>query len=219
MPHETNPGAAYLQALKRADTLPSDTPAAAPGTVANSDPAQANSDEVPRHKRVEKRRSPRYKCDGSIEMKEDRCDVRTWATFTDISMGGCYVEAAATYPAGTSLMLKLEANGFQVNTKGTVRVNYPYLGMGIAFTEMSQDDHVRLRSLLQTVARPSVIMGPGMVSSESTTGPLEPVPLISDPAAAVEALIRFFEDRQMLLHDEFLRILRASQAGDKSPGR
>jgi hypothetical protein len=217
MPHESNPGAAYLQALKRADTLSSDAPAAASG--ANSDPAHASSDGAPDHRGVEKRRSPRYKCDCSIEMKEDGCDVRTWATFTDISMNGCYVEAAATYPAGNSLMLKLEANGFQVNTKGTVRVNYPYLGMGIAFTEMSQDDHARLRSLLQTVARPSAIRGPGMVSSESTTGPLEPVPLISDPAAAVQALIRFFEDRQMLLHDEFLQILRASQAGDKSPGR
>ena len=124
-------------------------------------------------KGAEKRRSPRYKCEGSVELREEGCDVRTWATFTDISLHGCYVEAQATYPANTQLHMKLDANGVRVETKGSVRVSYPYLGMGIAFVEMSEENLTRLRSLLATVSR-TIIVGPGMASSLPARGPQEP---------------------------------------------
>ena len=73
-------------------------------------------------------------------LREDGRDVRTWATFSDVSLHGCYVEAQATYPVGTILHMKLEANGVRVETKGNVRVSYPYLGMGIAFVDMSDGE-------------------------------------------------------------------------------
>jgi PilZ domain-containing protein len=76
-------------------------------------------------------------------MCEDGRDVQTWARFTDISIHGCYVEAQATYPVGTVLHMKLEANGAPVDNKGTVRVSYPYLGMGIAFTDVSEETRER----------------------------------------------------------------------------
>jgi hypothetical protein len=44
----------------------------------------------PSYQGAEKRRSPRYKCEGSAEMRELSCDVHTWATVTDISRHGCY---------------------------------------------------------------------------------------------------------------------------------
>jgi hypothetical protein len=216
MAQERNDGTAYLQALKQADTVSSGAPAAAAGTRPSSDPAPATAD-ADRHDGVEKRRSPRYKCEGSAEMTEEGCETRAWASFKDISMHGCYVEATSTYAVGTNLVLKLAANGFQVSGKGAVRVNYPYLGMGIAFTEMSQDDRTRLRSLLQAITRPSVILGPGAAAVASPASLREPVPVISNPAAAVQALIQVFEKRQMLLRDEFVRILRNSEATAKAP--
>ncbi len=148
---------------------------------------------------------------GSAEIREEGCDVRTWATFTDISIHGCYVEAQATYPANTLLYMKLEANGIRVETKGEVRVNYPYLGMGIAFADMSEENLTRLKQLLATVSHHCVIMGPGIAASLPATDPLKGVPLISNPEAAVQALVEFFESRQMLMRDDFLRILRKSQ--------
>jgi len=39
------------------------------------------------------------------------------------------------------------------------------------------------------------------------------VPLISDPAAAVQALMEFFENRQLLMREDFLRVLKKSQKG------
>ncbi len=72
-------------------------------------------------------------------MRELTCDVHTWATFTDISLHGCYVEAQATYPVGIVLQMKLAANGVKVEVTGNVRVSYPYLGMGIAFVNMTNE--------------------------------------------------------------------------------
>lgn len=212
MEHEMNDGVAYLKALKQSGSSPA-AAAAAPATT--SPVHSASMSEVPdaqaQYKGVEKRRSPRFKCEGSAEMREQGHDVRTWATFTDVSLHGCYVEAQATYPVGTVLEMKLEANGVRVETNGTVRVSYPYLGMGIAFTDMSDENRAQLRDLLGRVSRPAVIMGPGIASSLPAREPLRTLPPISDPKAALHALIDFFENRQMLMRDDFLRLLSQSQ--------
>lgn len=216
MAQDDNDGAAYLKALRRsvADAAPARAPTGTSESVAAAAPApeptgpsETAAVDAQAFTGPEKRRSPRYKCEGSAEMCEEGHDVRTWAAFKDISLHGCYVEATATYPVGTLLDMKLEANGLQVRTSGTVRVTYPFLGMGIAFTEMAEQDRTRLKELLRTVMRPAVVMGPSLLSS----GPLEPVPLITDPNAAMGALAEFFEKHQTLFRDEFLRILRKSQ--------
>lgn len=208
MAEETNEGIAYLMALKRS------AGAAAPAPAREETPQTTTDEEAPKasasFQGAEKRRSPRYQCEGSVQMRETNCDVHTWSTFTDISMHGCYVEAQATYPVGTMLELKLEAKGIRVDTKGNVRVSYPYLGMGIAFTEMSDDNQARLKELLASLSRPSIIMGPGIASTLPARGPLE-LPSITDPAAVVQALIEFFRDRQLLMRDDFARIVRQSQ--------
>jgi hypothetical protein len=213
MEQESTEGVSYLMALKKSlDPAPS-----APRAQVSMDsvplpaPLNAGTDSGDRFKGAEKRRSPRYKCEGSAELREEGCDVRTWATFTDVSVHGCYVEAQATYPAGTLLHMKLEAHGIRVQTDGNVRVSYPYLGMGIAFADISEENLGQLKRLLATVSHPCMIMGPGIASSLPATDPLQAVPVITKPEAAIQALIEFFENRQMLMRDDFLRILRKSQ--------
>lgn len=214
MAEKINEGIAYLMALKHSIGQSEGTATAPAHEVHPSTPepgaGSARPDE--QFSGAEKRRSARYKCEGSAEVREEGCDVRTWAAFTDVSLHGCYVEAQATYPAGTNLHMKLEANGVRVETQGIVRVNYPYLGMGISFEEMSEETRDHLKRLLATLSHHCVIMGPGIASSLPANGPLEAIPLISDPAAAIQALIEFFEDRQLLVRDDFLRILKKSQA-------
>jgi hypothetical protein len=217
MAQEIDEGVAYLRALKRSGRSIAATAAAtareitAPG---HSAPDGAAADSTERFQGSEKRRSPRYKCEGSAEMREEGCDVRTWATFTDVSLHGCYVEAQATYPVGTVLHMKLEANGMRLEATGNVRVSYPYLGMGVAFVELSEANRAQLRQMLSQISRPSAIMGPGIASTLPASGPLDAVPAIADPAAAMQALTEFFESRQMLMREDFLRILRKSQPTD-----
>lgn len=211
MAQESNESISYLRALKQSTT--SQAAASAPATkIESSNPDTGKASPGEQFQGAEKRRSPRYKCAGSAEIREDGRDVRTWATFTDISLHGCYLEAQATYPSGTVLHLKLEANGVVVETKGNVRVTYPYLGMGIAFEGISEENQARLRRLLATISHPCVIMGPGIASSlPSISTPLEAVPAIHNPGAAVRDLVEFFATRQMLMREDFLRLLRKSQ--------
>ena len=218
MAQETDEGLAYLQALK--GSAPAPAPRPVPSSDANSVKAPARS---PTHNSaaqqtfvLEKRRSPRYKCEGNVEICQEGCELRTWATCTDVSMHGCYVEATNTYPVGTNVHVKLQANEFHVESTGCVRVAYPCLGMGIAFAEMSEEDRTRLRALLRTISRPSVILGPGTPPSVAWTGALMSIQLPADATAALRALAEFFESRQLLMRDEFVRILRKSQ-GDAKP--
>lgn len=211
MEQEYDSGVAYLKALKQ----PATSAAGAAGTETHTE-AHPGSDltAAPSGNRfhgTEKRRSLRYQCEGSIEMREDSTDAHTWATFTDISLHGCYVEAQSAYPKGTALRIKLEAHGVRAETQGIVRVSYPHLGMGIAFVETSQENTARLREMLMKVSRPSMLMGPGIASTLPSGKPLDAMPIISNPAAAMQALTEFFENRQMLMREDFLRILRASQ--------
>ena len=211
MAEESNEAVAYLRTLKHSDGATAAAPARETAPPEQESIA-ANGNVGERVQGSEKRRSPRHRCAGSADLREDGHDVRTWATFSDVSLHGCYVEAQATYPVGTILHMKLEANGVRVESKGTVRVNYPYLGMGIAFLEMSEANSLQLRELLSRIPRRTVVMGTGTASPIPSRGPLEGVPLISDPVSAVRALTEFFEVRQMLMRDDFLRILRKSQA-------
>src|SRR2546423_12062368 len=130
MAQQNNEGTEYLLALKQlSQASAGSAPARTSDPVGQElNPDAGNSDE---YQGTNKRRAPRYKCEGSVELREEGCDVRTWATFTDIGLHGCYVDGQATYPAGTILNMKLEASGIRVETRGNVRVNYPYLGMGI----------------------------------------------------------------------------------------
>ena len=224
MTQETNDGTAYLIALKQSGRA---VTGAAPALARETGPAEHSNASAPMAPYAgpqafaskEKRRTPRYKLEGSAEMREPGRDLRTWATFSDISLHGCYVEATATADVGTVLQIKLEANGVRIETRGCVRVSYPSLGMGIAFTEMSEENRTHLRDLLTTISRPSVIVGAGLASSHPVSGSLKAVPLISDSGAAVRALVEYFENRQMLTQEEFLRVLRKSQRANPASGK
>jgi hypothetical protein len=219
-PHEADEGLAYLQALKQSSPLPAaGAPAREPNSGEAPGHAHLQNSAGPQTFVLEKRRSPRYKCEGSVEICQEGFELRTWATCTDVSMHGCYVEATNTYPVGTNVRVKLQANEFQIESAGCVRVAYPCLGMGIAFGEMSEENRTRLRALLRTISRPSVILGPGASPSAPWGGSLMSIQLPADATAALRALAEFFESRQLLMRDEFLRILRKSQGDGKLPGQ
>ena len=89
-----------------------------------------------------------------------------------MSLHGCYVEAQATYPAGTTLHMKLEASGVRLETKGNVRVTYPYLGMGSPSSKCPKKALADCTRSLAKISRPTTIMGPGVASSLPAGGPL-----------------------------------------------
>jgi hypothetical protein len=210
MADEEDAGAAYLAALKQSS--PPRAAAAAPArvpVVPRSPEARTGGTNL--RPGPDKRRSPRYRCQGSAHINEIDKAVAMWTTFTDISLHGCYVEATTAYRVGVKLGLKLEANGFRVEAIGEVRVSYPHLGMGISFSQMSDEDRERLRELVRSISRPSVILGARVAVPAPSTLQPEGSPQVTNPGAALQAMVNFFEDRHMMGREEFLRILRKGQ--------
>jgi hypothetical protein len=204
MSEDKTAGASYLAALKRTGAATGAAPARAPQTPGDG---RALSDSRP----AEKRRSPRYRCQGSANLREIGSGVATWATFTDVSLHGCYVEAMSTFRVGAELGMIIEVNGYRVECRGTVQVVYPGLGMGIAFTTMSDTNRERLRELVQSLAQSSAILGTRRMLDRGSPPTLHNAAPVKDPAAALRAISDFFEQRRMLDREEFFRILQKSQ--------
>jgi hypothetical protein len=221
MSDEENAGAAYLSALKKS------TPQAAAAARAPILPTSNQKFGVAAAVNTlspvdEKRKSPRYRCQGSARLREIASGISTWATFTDISLHGCYVEAMATFRVGAKLGLTMEVNGFRVECNGEAKVVYPNLGMGISFTTMSDSDRERLRELLRSLSRPSVILGarPEAIPSpipeaEGLSMPSNSPTPVTNPSAALQAVMNFFDERHILSREEFFRILRKSQSSGR----
>jgi hypothetical protein len=205
---ENDAGAAYLAALKQSATPQAAGAARAPEVPR---PVEARGGVASTRGGPEKRKSPRYRCQGSAQIREIDGEAAIRTTFTDISLHGCYVEASSTYGVGVMLDLKLEANGFRVEATGEVRVSYPNLGMGISFCKMSEEDRERLRTLISSISRPSVIVGSRTATRAAATTPAERLPAGANPGATLQAMVDFFEHRHMMGREEFLRILRKNQ--------
>lgn len=228
MTDENDAGAAYLAALKRSTVGPA-TGAAARASDSPALPAPRAEKGVSLGRTgpvAEKRKSPRYRCQGSAQLREISSGAAMWATFSDISLHGCYMEAAAGYPVGSGVALTIEVNGFRVQATGEVRASYPGLGMGISFTKISDEDRERLRALVRSLSQPSVIMGARVAETVPPSQPTNAVPGSPNPGlanpglanpgspnpgAALQAITKFFEDRHVLGREEFLRILRKTQ--------
>ncbi len=200
-------GADYLRRLKQ-DSGP-EPPAKL--TAVPSAPPRTETSPAP----AERRQSPRYKCEGSAEFRVDGSDVRTWGTVTDLSMHGCYIEMTATYPVGAVVNLGLELHGLRVDLKADVRVSYPFLGIGVSFRDVSEANQQRLRDMVRSLL-PAAHRGgaqglPAGGSGKATPG----LPVITNPTAALQALVDFFEIHPSLTPEEFVQVIRKSQASGR----
>jgi len=157
----------------------------------------------------ERRRAPRFKCEDSAEFRVGGTDVRTWGTFTDLSVHGCYIEMTATFPVGAMVDLVLGLNGFRVSVKGEVRVSYPFLGIGVAFRDISPENERDLKAMVS-----SLMAAQNPASSIAATQPAKGQPFIvaiATPEVALQTVVDFFQSHSVLTRDEFLQVIRKSQ--------
>jgi hypothetical protein len=135
--------------------------------------------------------------------------MQTWATVTDISIGGCYVELAATLPIRTPVNMVLEVKGVRVEVKGTVRTSYPLVGMGIEFTGVAERERLALEEILRRLEG-------NFVQADKLPAPTSPAVspplLIVDPAAALNAVASFFQHSQSLSREQFAELMGSLMA-------
>ena len=72
---------------------------------------------------------------------EKTAETPSWR-LTDLSVGACYLESGAPFPADTSVLISIRARDREFRFDGVVRVSYPQAGMGVEFTRV---EHQRLR--------------------------------------------------------------------------
>ena len=152
----------------------------------------------------ERRRSPRFRCSGSAEFRLEGSDVRMWGTLSDVSLHGCYVEMNNTFPADTRVNLLLEVLGVRAQMRAVVRVSYPFLGMGLCFSEIEPEQQVQLEQLLATLSVPvSVAASDG---SHATCETSSQCLADADPQIMFAELAEFFRKNVLLSRDEFHQI-------------
>jgi hypothetical protein len=192
----------HLRALKRGNDSRAAraVPASPSGTTAAG--AAAASARAP-----DKRRRPRYRCEGSAEFLTEGVDMRTWATITDMSLSGCYVELPATSAVNTAVNLTLDVKGLRIRLKGIVRTSYPLLGMGIEFTDIPEEEKPLLNELLRRLSGDAT---PPPEPESSVTGPVPDRLMIMDAGAALKAVARFFQNNRVLTHEQFRELIDKS---------
>ncbi len=173
---------------------------------AGDNPASAQPEMQPSPPYKERRRSPRYHCSGSVEFQAQGSEVRVWGTLTDISLHGCYVEMSATYPVETAARLVLEVLGIQVRVLGSVRVSYPFLGMGIGFTEIEPAQQLQLERLISALAGTSSFAS----RSPGRDSDLREALKTADPKALINEICRYFIASTSLSREDFLMLARRS---------
>ena len=151
----------------------------------------------------ERRRSQRYQCSGAVEIQADGGDVRLTGNLTDISLHGCYVEMPTTFPVETQVTLNIDAHGVRFKTRAKVRVTYPFLGMGMCFSETEPGQELQLAEILKAVVgeRAVIIAQAGHPETSAIAGS-------ADARACVEAIFTFFRNNSTLSRDEFFAIAK-----------
>ncbi len=100
---------------------------------------------------VERRQSPRYRCQLSIEIHIQN-GASFWGNLSDLSIAGCYVEMPIPLEAGTRLRLGIWFGQDRVWANGEVAHRTPGFGVGVRFTEISEADRDRVRTYLDSLA-------------------------------------------------------------------
>ena len=190
-------GVNYLRRLRGAAA--EGAPANATAKVGDKAPAATATPGV-----VERRKSLRLRCSGSVEFRTAGSDARMWGTLTDVSLHGCYVEMSNTFPVDTKVYLVLRSCGIRIQAPGTVRASYPALGMGICFAEIEPEQELQLKQLLATLAGRSAVSNVGSAPEDGMKDMLA----TADPNAFLDQIREFFQKNQLLSREEFYSIAK-----------
>ena len=143
--------------------------------------------------------------------------ARRWR-LTDISPGACYLESAAPFPVGTSVLVSVRALDTEYLLDGVVRASYPQTGMGVAFavtSNLRQRVEELIRQLTTHREVPRVLVGRKEGQQTSAQVAAEP----ANPSESSDPLLDLVLTGPSLTIEEFLGDLRAQRLGKRRDPR
>lgn len=100
---------------------------------------------------IGRRLHQRHTCSGGAQIKKEGTKVARWATVSDISLTGAYLDTTEPLDPQTRVELTIKVEDLEFKTNAIVRVAKPAVGMGVAFTEMSVEDRDKLDQLINYI--------------------------------------------------------------------
>jgi len=104
----------------------------------------------------ERRAHPRMKTSNSVELYLSAQTAPIRAKLSDLSLGGCFVEMPMPIEKGTPLRIALWIQDYKLWAKAKVITSTPGFGIGIQFSEISNQDKEQLKQFLKSITRIAV---------------------------------------------------------------
>lgn len=104
---------------------------------------------------AERRRAPRYGINADTEVEEPETEAKVSGRTADLGLGGCYVDALTTFPAGTNVRVRISRGGHTFEANARVLYGKPGMGMGISFLEMGETEKALLERWIQELSTTS----------------------------------------------------------------
>jgi len=101
----------------------------------------------------DRRRHPRLKCVNSVQLHPAGQSAPIWGKAVDLSAGGCFVEMPMPLALGTKVRIGLWIDQNKLLMTGKVVNSRPGFGIGIHFTEVSEQDAEQLRRFLKSITQ------------------------------------------------------------------
>jgi len=101
----------------------------------------------------DRRASSRVKCTNSVEVYPtgEPAPIRTRTS--DLSVGGCFLEMPTPLAKGRQIRIALWVKEFKLWANGEVVTSTPGFGIGVKFTEMTEQDRNQLKQFLESLVR------------------------------------------------------------------
>lgn len=99
-----------------------------------------------------RRRHTRYPCTGGVEIRRNEGVAGIFASLTDISLEGCYVETVSTLPVGIEVVFMLRIREAVVRGRALVKTSNHAVGMGLEFMHLATEDQQKLEFIVGTLA-------------------------------------------------------------------
>ena len=92
---------------------------------------------------------------------------------TDLSLGGCYLETGSPFPVRTRIILSMKVAGLGFSAEGVVLVMHPDLGMGVEFTQTTEQQREQLEKFIHALTNNNGVLPDSWSSPKAWRQPKE----------------------------------------------
>ncbi len=150
---------------------------------------------------AERRAAERHMFTAGAEVVELKSGARFSTRTTDLGPGGCFVDTTVPFPIGSIVRVTLNKGKTAFETAGTVVYSQHGLGMGIAFSELSDEKRLELADWIAGVT------GERHVAHEIARAPKDSNPQKGHEFVALVRLVRLMIGKGILTEAEGTSVL------------